>query len=242
MRPARPQLAFLFAAALAALGAAGAFVRVERALDGDSLLLADGRQVRVLGINTPEFGHDGAPAQPLAEAAHRRAQQLVQGRRVRLRFGPEREDHYGRLLAYVELPEGRDLEQVLLEEGLAWLVAIAPNVAHVEAYRAAEARARTARRGVWAREAYGPVPAERLRAGQTGFRRVSGTVRAVRVHGDEMELVLARRLRLVVPRSFQTLLGPNPQGKHIVARGWVSEYRKRLRLRINHPAMLESVR
>ena len=242
MRPFRLHPAFAFVAlAVTGLAAAAALGHMARAFDGDSLQLADGRELRLLGINAPEFGRDGAPDQPLAAAARARVEQLADGRALRLRFGPEREDHYGRLLAYVELPDGRELQEVLLEEGLAWVVAIAPNVAHVEAYRAAEARARRQRRGVWALEAYRPVPAERLRANQTGFHRVAGTVRSARVRGQRLELALAPHFRLVVPRSFQSLLGADPVGKRVVARGWVSAYRRQLRLRISHPAMLEAV-
>lgn len=228
--------------ALASFEAAPAPAHLARALDGDSLLLTDGREVRLLGVNAPEFGRDGAPDQPLAAAARERVEQLAGGKALRLAFGPEREDHHGRLLAYVTLPDGRALQTMLLEEGLAWFVAIAPNVEHVESYRAAEARARRARRGVWGLDTYRPVPAERLGAGDGGFRRIAGTVRSVRTRGPWLELRLAPHVRLVVPRAVGTLLGPDPVGRRIVARGWLSERRGRLRLRITHPSMLESVR
>src|SRR5687767_12005955 len=36
-------------------------VRVTQVLDGDSFRLSDGREVRLIGINTPEFGKNGKP-------------------------------------------------------------------------------------------------------------------------------------------------------------------------------------
>lgn len=228
-------------AVLMALAAAGAaeLARVEQALDGDSLRLADGRELRMIGINAPEFGRQGAPDETLAAAARDRVAALVEQRRVRLRYGPERHDRYGRTLAYVELPDGRDLQEILLSEGLAWFVAVAPNVAHVNDYRVTEAEARGRRRGVWGREEYRPVPAEALTSEHTGFRRVSGTVRAVRRRGERLELRLAPRVWLIVPRSIGGALEPPVLGKQVLARGWLAEYKNSLRMRITHPSMLE---
>lgn len=76
---------------------------VAYVLDGDSIRLADGREVRYLGIDAPErHGPDGRPA-PWAEEAKAANARLVEGRRVRLFAGkgePDR-DVYGRLLRHV---------------------------------------------------------------------------------------------------------------------------------------------
>jgi endonuclease YncB( thermonuclease family) len=40
----------------------GAQVAVRRAVDGDTLLLKDGRRVRLLGVDTPETKREGTPA------------------------------------------------------------------------------------------------------------------------------------------------------------------------------------
>lgn len=217
----------------------GEAARVARAYDGDSLWLTDGREVRLIGINAPELGRDGAPDQPLAAAARDRLDRLVRGRTVRLQYDVERADHYGRTLAYVVLPDGRDLQQLLVREGLAWFIAVAPNVAHRDAYRAAEAEARAARRGLWARVDYRPVPAEELTPDQVGFRRILGTVRRVDDHGAWAALRLAAGVVLTLPRSA---VGPDPRvfkGKRVVARGWLTAYKNGLRMRITDPTMLE---
>jgi endonuclease YncB( thermonuclease family) len=246
--------AFLFVWVLVASAQAA---QVERALDGDSLLLTDGRQVRLIGINAPELGHSchagsrkdcvPTPDQPLARAAQRRLAQLTEGKRVRLETGREDRDRHGRTLAHVHVGE-MNMEQVLLREGLAWLVAIPPNVAHIAGLQSAEAEARRARRGVWAEPAYTPIAAEQLRLAGTGFHLVAGTVRAVRPGKRNHYLELAPRMVLVIPhehwkeyfaRDANYAAGPAVlAGKQLVARGWLSGRGDELRLRVGHPAML----
>lgn len=237
-------LCALVAAALALLFGAAApaeLARVQQVLDGDSLRLVDGREVRLIGINAPEFGRDGRPHQPLAAAARERVRALVRARTVRLRYDDERFDRYGRALAYVELPDGRELQETLLREGFAWFVAIPPNVARLSSHRAAESQARRARRGIWALEAYRPIPAERLTPDDTGFARIVGTADRVSYDDGAAVLWLTARVHLMFPRAG----GESPYaprtlvGKRVLARGWLTEYKNGLRLRITHPAMLE---
>lgn len=220
----------------------GEEARVARVLDGDSLRLADGREVRLIGINTPEFGKEGAPDQPLAAAARERARALVEDRTVRLSFDRERFDRYGRTLAYVMLPDGRDLQRILLEEGLAWFVAVPPNVARLEEYRAAEAVARRQRRGIWGLSVYEPVLAERLASDHPGgFVHLIGTVRAVRYRREFVLLDLGNRVQLTLPRAADSGF-PAPatlKGRRVLVRGWLARHPSGLRLRLTHPAMLE---
>ncbi|HEX7045575.1 MAG TPA: thermonuclease family protein [Burkholderiales bacterium] len=235
--------AAVLAAALALHASAyGEEAHVVRVLDGDSLRLADGREVRLIGINTPEFGKEGAPDQPLAAAARDRTRALVENRAVRLGFDRERFDRYGRTLAYVTLGDGRDLQRVLLEEGLAWFVAIPPNVARLDEYRAAEAAARRQRRGIWRLSVYEPVPAERLAPDHPGgFVRLAGTVRAVRFRRGFVLLALGNGVHLTLPRAADSGF-PAPAalaGRRVLARGWLTRHRSGLRLRLTHPAMLE---
>jgi len=101
---------------------------VLRVVDGDTLLVdePDGEQpatrVRLWGIDTPEMhvtDADRGP-EPLAQEATDFAKRLAEGQRVVLEL--ERHDtrgRYGRLLAYVRLPDGTYLNEQLLMVGLA---------------------------------------------------------------------------------------------------------------------------
>jgi endonuclease YncB( thermonuclease family) len=115
---------------------------VVRVLDGDSVVLADGRQVRYLGINAPEAG------EPLSEAARALNRRLVEGKQVRLVSDRERTDGYGRLLAYVYVGDTL-VNAELLRAGLAHLFVFG-RLRHEKAFADHEREARAARRGLWA--------------------------------------------------------------------------------------------
>ncbi len=131
--------------------------RVQRVVDGDTVRLAGLGKVRLIGINTPEvYGHVqcyGPEASAFAKHVLRR------GLGVRYRIGREAHDRYGRLLAYVWLPDGRLFNRLLAEDGYAVPLTIKPNDQLAATFRAAAADARHARRGMWARP--GCAPPER---------------------------------------------------------------------------------
>jgi micrococcal nuclease len=127
--------------------------QVRRAIDGDTIELADGRMVRYIGIDAPEVRRkegtewvkDPEPFSDVATAENRR---LVEGQRVRLEYDVQELDRYGRLLAYVYVGETMVNAQ-LLRLGVAQLLTIPPNVKHAERFRALAEEARLARRGLW---------------------------------------------------------------------------------------------
>jgi micrococcal nuclease len=76
------------------------------------------------------------------------------GTPVRLETDPsqDRVDRYGRLLAYVRLPDGRLAEEAQLAAGWATVYVFAGRpVARDASFRRAQAGARAAGRGVWGR-------------------------------------------------------------------------------------------
>jgi micrococcal nuclease len=73
---------------------------------------------------------------------------LVEHRRVRLVFGVERRDVYGRLLAYVYLSE-RFVNAELLRRGLARTLTIPPNDRFATRFDRLQTAAARAGRGLW---------------------------------------------------------------------------------------------
>jgi endonuclease YncB( thermonuclease family) len=238
-------LLFLLAVAWPALAGT---VTVDRALDGDSVRLADGRQLRLIGINAPEFGKDGAAPQPLAREARAALAAMVDGRALRAESGREPHDRHGRVLAHLYTDDDRSVEDELLRRGLAWLVAVPPNTDRVHRLAAAEAEARADRRGVWAEPAYAPQPVESLAPTDTGFRFVTATVRAVDDRRHAYYVQLAPRAWMIIPRqdwreyfSGRAGHGRHPNslvGRRVEVRGWFTARGEELRVRIGHPAML----
>ena len=230
-----------WAPAAAADGGVSAAVRA--AIDGDTLLLRDGRLVRLIGINAPELGKDGAPDQALARAAQARLTALTTAAAapVVLTHERERRDRYGRLLAHVVLADGRFVGDILVQEGLAFAIAVPPNVARIDALQAAERRARAAGRGVWALPNYEAKPADRLSADDTGFRRVRGRVLKAVEQRHGWYLQLGAKFSLYLPRADIGAFSTAPaalSGKMIEARGWITRHQGRLRMKIQHPAMM----
>ena len=86
---------------------------VSRVVDGDTVELADGRRVRVAGVDTPERGECG-----YGEAAVNLAR-LVEGSEVELVRGSRDDtDRYGRLIRYLDGPSG-DAGLAQIEAGFA---------------------------------------------------------------------------------------------------------------------------
>ncbi len=131
-------------------GPAGAeHVRVVEVVDGDTLVVEDGRSVRVLGVDAPETHNPNLEGpQPLGAAATARLAALVAGRTVGLERDTTDADHYGRALRHVWV--GRTLvAERLVAEGLGRVLVIPPDTRHADRLRAAEADAKADRRGVW---------------------------------------------------------------------------------------------
>jgi micrococcal nuclease len=129
---------------------AEASARVQRVVDGDTIVLAGGERVRYIGIDTPESVKPGTPVQCFAKAASHENQQLLGGQAVRLRFDAERRDRYGRLLAYVyRARDGLFVNAELVRRGYARTMTIPPNVAHAGEFHRLARGARQAGRGLW---------------------------------------------------------------------------------------------
>src|SRR5438552_3085981 len=90
---------------------------VERVVDGDTLIIAGGQRVRLLGINTPELARDGRPAEPWALEARDFLNHAVSGREISLGFDREPFDKYGRRLAYV-YRQGKLINEEIIRAGL----------------------------------------------------------------------------------------------------------------------------
>lgn len=117
--------------------------------DGDTVTLEGGQKVRLLGIDAPELEREGQPADFLAHKAKAELAKLIQGQRVRLEYDQLRYDRYGRLLAYLFMPDGALVNAGLVRRGLARVYIFPPNTRYQDALLAAQREAIEARRGLW---------------------------------------------------------------------------------------------
>ncbi len=142
--------------------------RVLRVIDGDTLdALWRGRRVRVrlIGVDALE-AHDnpklhrdadelGLDPDTMLRIGHAArdylARLLPQDAAIGLSFPNDapRTDAYGRLLAYVHMPDGHVANEVLLREGVA-RARFLPRDGNAAVYLSIEAEARRKKRGIWA--------------------------------------------------------------------------------------------
>jgi endonuclease YncB( thermonuclease family) len=137
------------AALLAVPGCGGAPpATVARVLDGDTIVLADGRHVRLVQLDAPETDENECYAQ---EAKRTLRRLLPPGTHVSIETDPalDKHDIYGRTLAYVQR-NGTNINLELVRAGAA-----SPYFFHgdrgryaLDFHRAAE-QARQRRRGLW---------------------------------------------------------------------------------------------
>jgi endonuclease YncB( thermonuclease family) len=250
---APPAAASDLAALAASLDDAGA-ARVTEVIDGDTVRLADGREVRFVGIQAPKLplGRRGFKEWPLAPEARQAVVDLIGGQTVVVRPGATGMDRHGRVLAHLfRQSDGLWIQGALLRQGLARVYTFPDNRLLAREMLAAEAEARAAGRGVWALEWYAVRDAEAL-AARTGpvedaFLLVRGVVRDVaRVRGatylnfgadyrTDFTVALDARAR----RLFEAE-GIDPttlQGREVLVRGWIRS-RNGPMIEATHPEQL----
>lgn len=153
------------------------------ALDGQTLRLADGRMVRLAGIQAPQ-----PPLQWAADKHWRRAAEATEALAALVRdsevllFGSGRDlraDRRGKLLAQVTRGDGLWLQGALLSAGMAWVYTAAADAEIATALYAAEEIARLKRRGIWADPYYQVRCAGKLNDATDATRVVQGRILAV---------------------------------------------------------------
>lgn len=222
-------------------------VRVERVVDGDTVRLANGESLRLIGINTPEVGRDGAPSQPLAEAATRELKALVRGEKALwLQAGREHRDRHGRLLGHLFSADGDHLGAQLLRQGLGFQVAIAPNLQWFQCLHQAENVASDARAGVWGQRAYRFQRAGELPADARGFTLIRDRVSRVSFKDKAWWVQLGGKVSLRIDRRAQHLFSSRDlqalEGRTVESRGWLTPMRGDWwMMRLDHPVLLQVV-
>jgi micrococcal nuclease len=130
----------------------GTSVTVTRVVDGDTIEISPAiggiEDVRLIGADTPETVEPGTPVQPYGPQASSFTKAQLEGKRVALEFDEQREDQYGRLLAYIHVG-GQIFNETLLSQGYAQLYIVSPNDKFEVRFRQAQEQARSAERGLW---------------------------------------------------------------------------------------------
>lgn len=135
----------------------GNTAKVTRIVDGDTIEINyQGRteSVRLLLVDTPETKHPQLPVQPFGPEASAFAEEMLLGKTVQVEFDGPKRDKYDRMLAYLWV-DGKNFNEMLLEKGLArYAYVYDPPYTHQSSMKAAEARAKEKRIGIWSIDNY----------------------------------------------------------------------------------------
>lgn len=123
--------------------------RVERVVDGDTILLEGKTRVRMIGIDTPESVTPNHPVERLGKEASEFTRSLIEGRDVTLQYDRERRDQHDRVLAYVMLGD-RMINEEIIRAGFSRAETRFPFDSGMKSrFLKAEKEAREAHRGLW---------------------------------------------------------------------------------------------
>ena len=126
---------------------------VTHVRDGDTFeIIYKGKEtaVRLIGVDTPESTrYRTGEIEEFGKKAAKYAKKLLKGKKVRLEFDVQKKGPYKRLLAYVYLKNGKQLNKILVRKGYAKAKTYPPNVKYAEEYKRLQRKARKKNRGLW---------------------------------------------------------------------------------------------
>ena len=224
--------------------------KVTAVIDGDTLVLEDGSEVRLVGIQAPKLplGRPDFVAQPLAEEAKEALEAMTLGQTVALSYGGQRIDRWGRRLAHLHDAEGRWIQGELLARGLARVYTFRDNRALAQAMLAAERAARESGRGIWGDPFFKVRTVAETEALIDTFQIVEGDVLdAAVVRGraylnfgadwrDDFTVTVAPKDRRAFTSAGLDL--ESLAGSAVRVRGWLDSYNGP-QIELTHPEQLE---
>lgn len=224
-------------------------------VDGDTVTLASGAAVRLVGVQAPKLplGRPGFVEWPLAKQAKQKLYDLLMNRPVRLFYGGRRFDRYGRKLAQLWRADKHGqpelwVQGALLEAGLARVYTFADNRALARDMLARERGARRNAAAMWRDDFYQVrVPEDTDRLIDT-FQVVAGTVVSTAVvrgrgyinFGEDWHTDFTVALAPKVLRQYPELAAvlPSYEGKKIRVRGWIKRFNGPM-IEVTHPEQIE---
>lgn len=217
-----------------------AYHRVKRVYDGDTLLLENGQKVRFLGINTPEVESRRKLAEPGGVEAKQWLQTRLKGKKIRLQTDVEKQDNYGRLLAYVFTEDGAHLNLELVGRGLATVNIHPPNLRYSQQLLAQQAQAEAAGVGIWSDPHYAPQPFQNITESR-GWKRVIGQVQRIKQTRKYVYLSFSGEFSLRIKKADAGLFPDwnSYRGSRVEARGWLQIPGKGYVLPVRHPGAIK---
>lgn len=219
-------------------------IEVSKVYDGDTIKLEDGRKLRLIGINTPERGRDGAANQPFYDEAKSFLQKTLAAQQYKIKIisGKDKRDRYKRQLAHIFTPEGKNINAALIKNGLAFHITVPPNFQFQNCYKKAELTAQKTKKAIWSHRFSQALPAHSISDKQRGFQLVTGTVQRVGESRSSFWLNLDKHFALRVMKKdivhFKSFHPKSLLKQRITVRGWIYKRKNEFRMALRHPASI----
>ncbi len=212
---------------------------VTRVIDGETIILDDGKVVRLIGALAPRArdANAAAGAWPPEGDTIKALSDLVLAKKIKLAYAGRRTDRYGRTLAHVFLADrGRQdwVQGTLLANGYARAYGLSESFVCARELLAHEAEAQRKRLGLWSNGIYRTIPADHageLMKQRGKYVRVTGTVVSVGRTKGATYLNFSNDWQTdFTARIDKKVLAANPAfdrsldsltGKTVVLRGWI---------------------
>ena len=223
-------------------------VSLKAAMSGDTIELASGDNLVLVGIEAPKMPGFGLTPQPMAKQATAYLNAVAAGKEAFVYFVGEERDRHRRLLGQIELKDGTWLQGLMVRRGLARVHSIRSHTRCIRELQFLEQVARTERLGIWSLDWYRVRSPDRLGQEIDTFQIVEGRVRASALvkgryylnFGDDWRsdftVTIAPKFRKVLedgdidPKSLE--------GQRIRVRGWITSYNGP-NLEVTHPEQIE---
>jgi micrococcal nuclease len=221
---------------------------------GDTLILRDGRAVRMAGVLIPRRGAEGDIAMKAREIAEKQIADLLLGQTVELHLDERQRDRYGRVLAQLFVSQDGErvwIQEKLVSAGLARVISFKDNRRCIPALLATEKTARDTGAGHWGSGHFSVLPAnseDALSSLVQNYEIVEGNVENVAEVRGRIYLNFGKNWR----RDFTATIAGDAiklfpegtaaltalKGRSVRVRGWVENINGPS-IAITHPEQLE---
>lgn len=226
-----------------------------RIAQAGNIVVVGNKQYIMAGVYAPEMGDPSKrtdPPRPLSREALTFLNRILANneRKIGVEFDEQKMDGFGRVVAHLFLEDGRNVNELLLENGLGMVETSPPNLKYQECYFRAEQRARQANRGIWRLSVNQPelkfpiALSSQLSDVDLGFRIIRGEVRHVSQSRNNIIINLDTtgiRVKREDWPNFNYRDVEALKGQTIEVRGYGFAYQGAMYVVISHPNMIDKL-
>jgi micrococcal nuclease len=129
--------------------------QVLKVIDGDTVSISingEKETLRLIGVDTPETVHPNKPVECFGIEASNYAKDLLSNKIISVEYDQSQGevDKYGRSLVYIFLPDGRNFNKIMIEEGYAYEYTYGEAYKYQKEFKESQIYAKENKLGLWA--------------------------------------------------------------------------------------------